>query len=447
MHISKPVHRARMRRAAESDTTNTGSISIGGSVLISSVATLQSTLALDTADGSIPTVTYQFATSGTPTITSTVSVARSTSSSSSSASTSPTVSASAVSDESIPVGAVIGACVGAFAGLAFLVLVFYLCVKRSIRRRAAKNGEKWNKLSEGADGSTHSAGEDSTRDPDEKNLRGMFKKPAPSIRTARTKLSDEDVGGFGLPPLEFDKYRPGLAQELALHSPARPFAGQVAQRGESGSSWDGSTAREDSFLSMRSVRVDSPSLIRAKSQSAQSSFSPMHQWESAEVLTMDEEEVTGPEEVRDTNPFTDASEQRRSVANPFFKGQDFRAEAASVLSRSNSSATVMNQRQSERMSNPFADIQEVPVYRVTPPAAVHLHSESVASGSSGGMFGEHALKQLIAALDLSQEEVEERLRAVSMHEGELVEEPNSAEPDSAIVGEFPMPPQKVYTAP
>ncbi|KAF9805044.1 hypothetical protein IEO21_09205 [Rhodonia placenta] len=372
----------------------------------------------------------------------------------------PSASASAASDISsnsaIPVGTVVGACVGAFAGAGLIIFLVYTYSKRHLSGAGARDGgrgENWKKLHDSHDGAPNSPSHDSSREMEEKN-RALFKKSTPSVRTTRTKLSDEDHG-FGIPPFEFSKYHPNLAQELALEKPAPAF---VAHRGDSGVSWDGSTVHDDSFLSMRSVRVDSgtmsPTLGLAKPTPVATS-SAIHKWESAEVLTLGEEDVAGPKEVQ--NPFADVAEQRRSVANPFFNAQELHrsptnrnrsrsnsrsGSRTSRISRTRSASDTRNAsyRQSERLSNPFADVQEVPVYRVSPPAQ-HEHTDSVASNSSGNMFGEHAMKSLIAALDLTQEEVEERLRAVSMHESTMSRF-STITGDEAIatMRAFPMPP-------
>jgi len=379
-------------------------------------------------------------------------------------STSPTSSAALSSDSSIPVGTVVGACVGAFVGLALLLYLCYLYSKRHLGGGAAREGnrgrdENWKKLDENQDKwAGMPTSPNSSREMEEKN-RALFKK-SPSMHTTRTKLSDDDHG-YGIPPFEFSKYHPNLAEELSLEKPARPFAGAAAQRSDSGVSWDGSTVHDDSFLSMRSVRVDSgtmsPTLVMAKMTSAALS-NPVHKWESAEVLTMEEEDVTGPKEVH--NPFVDVNEQRRSVANPFFNAQELqRSGTRRNRSRSNSrsgrarsvsdtisrTASIATYRQSERISNPFTDIQEVPVYHVSPPGLRdHTHNDSVASGSSASMFGQHAMKSLIAALDLTQEEVEERLRVVSMQDSNMSRFSTisgaETEADIATVRQFPMPP-------
>ena len=64
------------------------------------------------------------------------------------------------------------------------------------------------------------------------------------------------------------------------------------------------------------------------------------------------------------------------------------------------------------MTNPFADTEEVVA---VPAFKAHMQTDSFGSSSSGNTVpSEHAMKSLIAALDLTKEEVEERLRVASM---------------------------------
>jgi len=462
MHIKKHA-----KRQEEADTALPTIVGFSG-VASAATALASTSLILNTdAAGSVTseTVHYSIAANGGITLTSTVS-ASPTSQASSTATSSATAAAASSHNSDISIGAVVGICVGAFAGLGLLLFAFYLYSKRSIKKEQKNRAGRWDKLAEGGDrwegSSPTSPGE---RELQEKNSQ-MFKKSSPSMRTTRTKALDDDHGGFSLPPLEFAKYHPGLAKELALEQPTRPYA---AQRGESGVSWDGSTVHEDSFLEMRSVRVESgaasPTLGFAK-MTPVAEAPPIHQWESAEVLTMGDENIDGPTEVQ--NPFNDVSEQRRSVANPFFNAQELqrrptrsrsnslnnsRRSRAHSISESTAVSRAASIRKSEHISNPFADIQEVPVYRVAPPDSKfgHSHVDSVASGNSVNVFGAHAMKSLIAALDMRPEEVEERLRVMSM-DGSTASRLSTIsgqddDADIATVRAFPMPPPAAHIQP
>ncbi|KAL6299264.1 hypothetical protein BKA93DRAFT_742614 [Sparassis latifolia] len=415
-------------------------------------------------DGSsIPVVT------STPSSTSSVNLATS----------SPASASSASSGSNIPIGTVIGACVGAFAGLTLLLFLCVFCCKRHNREKSRgdpsslgstrgnadqprNRDSTWKRLNgdnedkwEGMPGKR-----DVRRDTEmtEKNF-SMFKK-SPSIYTTRTAktISDEDHG-YDLPPFEFSKYHPSLAAELALQQPPRPFT----ERQDSGVSWGGSTAADESFLSLHSMRADSgtmsPTMVMAK-MTPPTTSSPVHKWESAEVLTMGKDDMAGPREVQ--NPFMDVHEERRSVvANPFFNAQEMQRSRTLTRSRSNSrtsrtrsvsqghsrntSHSTIGRSQSFRASNPFIDVHEIPVSRIAPPAAIHVQHDSVASGSSANLFGDHAMRSLIAALEMTQEEVEERLRVVSMQASTIsgvssLTGLDDEETDIATVRKFPMPP-------
>ncbi|KAI0926058.1 hypothetical protein AcV5_008622 [Taiwanofungus camphoratus] len=392
-----------------------------------------------------------------------------TSSSSADPSASADTSSASSHNSAIPIGTVVGACVGAFAGLAVVLYLLFWYIKRtpnpksrgrplSYSRnaqgevdRGRTRSQQWRKLDgDRREGVPGSAG---TREMEESNF-AMFKK-SPSIRTTRTKTSD-DEHGFGLPPFEFSKYHPNLAAELALEQPSRPFA----KREDSGISWDGSTVADESFLSMRSVESGtmSPTMVMAKVTPP--ATTAIHKWESAEVLTMEEENVSGPKEVQ--NPFADVTEERRGASNPFFNAQEMNRRSTISHSRSRSRSRsdshtsrvsrarsmALSARESQRISNPFADVHDVPVYRVSPPAAAHVQKDSVASGSSANLFNEHAMKSLLAALDLTQDQVEERLRVVSMQDSTASRYSSLTGIDDesviATVREFPMPPADAH---
>lgn len=467
MHIKK--HAKRLQDEVTPLPTIAGFSGVASAATdVATSSLLLNTDAADTPDSQ--TISYSLA-SGGVTLTSSQPSSSTASATSSTGAPSASAAAAASHNSQPSLGTVIGICLGVFAGLAAVIIGYYLYSRRSFKPEGKNRDGQWDKLAEGEDkweGATpRSPGE---RELQEKNSQ-MFKKSSPSMRTTRTKVLGDEQDGFNLPPLEFAKYHPGLAKELALEQPVRPYA---AQRGESGISWDdGSTVREDSFLEMRSVRVESgaisPTLGFAKTTPA--AESPVHKWESAEVLTMGDENIEGPKEVQ--NPFTDVSEQRRSVANPFFNAQEMQRRPTRSRSNSRSNSRVSrvrsvsestfvsrpaSVRKSERISNPFADIQEVPVYRVAPPDVFsHSHTDSVASGSSANVFGAHAMKSLIAALDLSPEEVEERLRVISVNgsidssrlsgvSGQSVAsaQEDDADAEIATVRAFPMPPPAVH---
>ena len=268
---------------------------------------------------------------------------------------------------------------------------------------------------------------------DEKNF-SMFKKRSNSTRTTKTTRVLEEHG-FDMPPLELSKYHPHLAEELALQSPEKPFA----QRQDSGLSWDRQTVGDDSFLSLRSVRIESgtmsPTLSVAKiTPVAQSS--QLHHWESAEVISMDEPSTsTKPISLDLSDPFADqpvhkSLERRRSNSNPFFGANETpvrrrsrsnsrtRRSMSRERSRGHAHSTVARDTMISHISgvNPFDDIAAT--VDMSPPElserdfSRHSHNDSIASGASGSAFtpSHHAMDSLIAALDLSQVGAEKHLQ-------------------------------------
>ncbi|KAI0787823.1 hypothetical protein C8Q74DRAFT_637187 [Fomes fomentarius] len=369
-------------------------------------------------------------------------------------------SISASHKSEIPVGTVIGICVGAFIGLVLLICLFYAWYKRSTdkmsvaaRRNAAAQHEQqraraaktFNKLGDSpekprGDLPPLSPTVHDPQDSDEKNF-SMFKK-SPSIRTAYTSKTNDDENHFDLPQLEFTKYHPTLAEELALENPSKPFAAAAAAvRQNSGISWDGETVADDSFLSMRSVRVESgtmsPTMVMAK-MTPPATASALHRWESAEVLTVEEHTA----EVS-RNPFTEMAEERKSRANnPFFHAQDVNRQSRAFRSRSNSRTSRTSRAQSlvrgeGRSTNPFLDLHEA--LPTSSPAETFVSEGTLPNKPSvpSGVGSERAMASLIAALDLSKEEVEERLRVVSMQGSTFSA---YSEDDALTVREFPLPP-------
>ena len=409
MHLAK--HKKRDSIPSGEVTAASGQPTASSLILVSgAVESHSQTDAPPIASGFTPTVTT---TSSTPSVTS-----------------NPTSSAPATSSNasaikgssSVAVSTVVAACVGSFVGLALLICLFIwwsrhpstktrnlprspVSENRNARGRAEQErvrSQMWNKL----DGDRPQPSRQmSQQEIDEKNF-SMFKKRSPSVHTTRTTKALEEHG-FDMPPLS--KYHPDLAKEFALEQPDRPYA----QRQESGVSWDGETLGDDSFLSLRSVRIESgtmsPTLGMAK-MTPPAMPSQLHRWESAEVLTVDE---TPAENFESANPFADATEDRRkSRSNPFFNAGEVH-RSASRRSRSNSRgqshsrnasrtsrSTVRARVVSEAGSqiDPFADVHGVSL----PEAPRHKHASSIASGESGDSTSDRTMQSLIAALDLTR---------------------------------------------
>ena len=372
--------------------------------------------------------------------------------------TSTPTAASASSRSQIALGTVIAVCIAVFVGACLLLYSFWWWYSRSNlkARSRAKNGSNadlrndhgevdkrkirgrsWNRLGDEEDppkvGMPSPAKNQSQAEIDEKNF-PMFKK-SNSMRTVRTTKAIEEHG-IDLPPLEFSAYHPKLAEELSLNEPQKPFSRQ-----ESGVSWDGDTVRDD-FLSLRSVRAESgtmsPSIELAKI-TPPATTSVVHTWHSAEVVTMGQvpEIDEGPRTV--TNPFFNAQELSRSTSRPRSRSNSQtgrRSRATSISSR----ASRPQSQAPSHIINPFADAEEIAV----PTFRAHIQSDSI---ESNPFASEHAMKSLIAALELTQEEVEERLRAASMRRSMISRYSGISqitgitdEEDLAAIRTFPIPP-------
>ncbi|KAI0635760.1 hypothetical protein C8Q77DRAFT_590523 [Trametes polyzona] len=463
------MHIARHVLARQADDVPIGTLS--GATTVAVVAT-GTTLAFNTNAPTITAVAPPLAENQTITL-----------SSSPSSTPSPTPSvpvgqqaATSTSHSQIPLGAIIAICVGAFIGVVAVICLVYAWFRRrtdklsaTARRNAQGHAEQqrtqaknFNRLGDSekpsGDLPPPSTSAPDSHDSDEKNF-SMFKK-SPSVRTAyTTKTTTDEDQVMDLPQLDFTKYHPSLAQELALENPEKPFAG----RQNSGVSWDGETLGDDSFLSMHSVRVESgamsPTMVMAK-MTPPATTSAIHRWESAEVLNADED--TAPA-TQSRNPFAEMAEERRARNNPFFNAQDMNRSSRVIRSRSNSRTSRTSRAQSlvrsdsrvTQSNNPFLDLHEaVPVSSVEPstpdalsPNAGLPTKPSVPSGASAQAFGnERAMASLIAALDLTKEEVEERLRVVSM-QGSTISSYSNEESDIATVREFPLPPGTTARSP
>jgi hypothetical protein len=252
----------------------------------------------------------------------------------------------------------------------------------------------------------------------------MFKK-TPSLHSTDKGSSDSHLAPYFAHALaesaEFAKYHPHLAEELAKTViPMRP---QIARQNSGPPiSWDGETVHEDdTFMSLRQGRFDSltggseslsPTMVKVNNTPTATCSEP-HRWESAEVMHYDEAEFGDSQQVQ--NPFSDvASENRKSTHNPFFNAQN-KVEAARL-----------------RPSNPFTDSARVP--------RTITHTTE---GQLDSMYSaDRALQSLIAALDISPEDAEQRLRIASM-QSTHVSVISTGSGDDTSVAEFPLPPTRV----
>ncbi|KAG6880112.1 hypothetical protein C0992_005819 [Termitomyces sp. T32_za158] len=390
----------------------------------------------------------------------------------------PTPSPAATTSGPISMSTVIGACVGALIGAVALIILglwFYRRYARSLKQRGrsrrvlgtprnvtAEQGrrrshlEPWNKLEEGDakwEG-TYQTKEVDNVAPMEKLT--MFKKSTPSVRTAYTTKSCDEPVTFD--SNSFVQYHPNLARELASEDklPDLPIARQFLSRVDTGQtiSWDGDSLGENSYIDSRGTisptpnkAIPTPAAIKSHS----------HHWESAEVMQYVESEQASAN-FASQDPFeNDSREQRRSIGNPFFSAQasasirrprstSTRSRSVSVHSRSSSISTMKPKaeeppipkvekgkgRAIEPYDDPFADGDALPR-----PFASHHTSGSLSSASSN----DRALQSLIAALDISADEAQERLRVASMQPSVIsTASYTSVSGEEDVAGSFPLPP-------
>lgn len=245
-------------------------------------------------------------------------------------------------------------------------------------------------------------------------LNTMFKKST-SIRSNNSTSSEGrsqlDFGGALAGSDQFAKYHPDLAEELA--KTVTPIRADTGREEATPISWDGETVRDDSFLSLRgaSGHIDSshlsftssamsPLAVKVASTPLATPSEP-HRWQSAEVLHYEPED-------EGKNPFADDSESTKSLNDPFNTGQDL-----PILRREE--------------SNPFSDAS----------ASRSLTHDTQDSS-------DRAMQSLIAALNVSPNEIQDRLRIASMQSiATSVVSSGSAMDDFASVTEFPLPPTQV----
>lgn len=344
-------------------------------------------------------------------------------------------------DNQIPIGTVVGACIGAFAALGLLICLVLWCGKREkdAKRRGARNIsgdsdrrrsrlEPWARLGDDEDRWEGQTARPETREVGEEEKFNMFKK-SPSIRT---RASEKSASEYELPPVPVSSYYPGLAEELSgAGAPPRKFMGRAESTPTV--SWDGETVGDDSFLSMRSLRMSNGGAMSPVKDLAiptpptTVSHAQNHKWESAEVVR--------PEDLEVSNPFDDEPVQRRkSVNNPFFGAQDARPRSKSLRVSSTSAA------------NPFADENGAVQ---TPPKAVTKrttrNADSVMTARSSVTYTTHrAMRSLIAALDLPTEEepgvpdLHKELRVSA--QPSMMSTSTYGDEEVMSVGQFPLPP-------
>jgi len=446
--IAHPLYKRQLGVAAP-----TGAGISNAALTVGTEAATATSLAFDSSAGSGSNTAPVIAISFTPVVHTTPSPSAS---DSNSATPSSSVAASSSTSSPIALSTVVGTCVGAFIGasaLIFLGVWFYRRYSRSLKQRYIKtrapisNGrnargdvqrrrsrlEPWTKLEDGDkwEGS-YQTKEVDVVSPMEKLT--MFKKRSPSVRTAFTHVTQRsDDASFDFVHA-FSQY-PGLAKDLvsdekgAFMPEPRPFLGRVDANATT--SWDAESATKTSFLSAHTARMEggamSPTLNMALPTPAAVKSEP-HRWESAEVVHFSEGQSA---EIVD--PAGEESSSRRSAHNPFFNAQEYGHQRShsksSSRSRSRSnSVSKQNHKGKDRerivSTDPFSDPLPKPSF------AYHHATTSSASSASN----ERAIQSLKAVLDVSEEEIQRRLRVASMQPSVI-----SRYDDDDVTEKFPIP--------
>jgi len=253
----------------------------------------------------------------------------------------------------------------------------------------------------------------------------MFKK-TPSVRTAYTHKST-DVAAFHFPQSYAD-FDPKLAQTLTIGQGSIPDS-QSPHESKSDTPWETETVGKGSFLSVRTQVAGggamSPTLQMAI-PTPPPTVSQTHKWESAEVVQYSDVE----------------EDNRRSTHNPFFNAQDYQ-----LRSRSNSVTKSPKAKGKERMrysnvsdvsANPFDDTNEL--MPMPPKPAFINHSATTSTSSTESK--ERALQSLVAALDLSEDQVRDRLRIASMQPSIISQVSSVGGYDEDVTKAFPLPPPR-----
>ena len=301
------------------------------------------------------------------------------------------------SSKSIPVSAVIGSCIGAFIFVSALIIFgvwFYRRYSQSLRRQALSRGSlklrlkpaqrrPWSKLEDDEDkgANTNQTKEVDQVVPMEKLT--MFKRAA-SVRTAYTQKSVDDHTLTY--PHSFAPFDTNLVRTLS----ADPT---IVPRSQSSEAISIKTPK----LSPSTTNFGEPFNMAIPTPEA--TVLQSHKWESAEVVQYEGHEVVEPS-VQD--------KEVKSLHNPFFGSQDYSLSRPSEEKLPNGKG---RQPAHDSISSSLlsSDPFEALVAKLPKPS-VQLPTDSSASTQSKT----RALQTLMGALELSEDEVRDRLRVASM---------------------------------
>lgn len=320
----------------------------------------------------------------------------------------------------ISLSTVIGVCIGVFVGAGLLICLSVWFYRRSIRSPPRTRQQPPLARSHGINPASPWTKFDNGKDKwDGQNEKGEHSNAALPPRTHRATSGGKSLssdGHFGSehdvthrsPP--FSNYHPKLPQQEPLEPPRH-----IGFDNQSMTTMEGSTS--GTFLSLGTVHIESgkmsPTFNVAK-MTPTAIASTLHRWESAEVIDPD---ADAQEVEVHHDPFSDKSTpttysptetfgDRRSYTNPFFNAHPgVHSRRPSLTKKSTSSV----------YSDPFDKGEEF----MTMPKPKFISHTASGSSSSGGSTGNgKAMQNLIAALELPKEVIEERLRVASMDPSE-----------------------------
>lgn len=381
------------------------------SLVVATSAATGATLALDTTATAVPTEGVAVPLAGSETVVLTSTVAGTTAGASATSSS----TANSASANVMPMKTVIASCIGTFAGVVLLIIIGVTLYRRYMRslkssytssknRNAAREAERrrshvepWSKMGDEKSDSLQTKAANG-----EVPMDKMFK-TSPSIRTAYTHKSDEQVTMEM--PQSLARYHPDLATKSEAVTVHRPHLG----RADSGPTiaWDADKDVASQHISTSSAE-NSPSIAIPTPVATRT----LHRWESAEVIHPDAEE-------RAANPFETEAEQRKRSGNPFFKGTDY----SHMRTRSNSIASLKTIKNKERHSRALSVASNATAatdatFIPNPPFIHHAPSGS----REEALNNPHAIQSLIRALDVTEQDIQDRLRVVSMQPSVLTME-------------------------
>lgn len=311
----------------------------------------------------------------------------------------------------IPLSVVIGVCVGAFVGAGLLICLgiwFYRRSSRSPPPRARQNHPLAQSRGVDPDTPWTRFDEDRWEGQDQMVEKGPIAVlPSEALRTS--SLNSQ----FGSQPREvppFSQYHPRLSDETSI-GPSHTDRANPSRASNHDSP-------AGTLLPLGAVHIESgkmsPTFNVAK-VTPPATASPLHRWESAEVIDPD---AQGQEIEVHPDPFStqstptiyssaETSGDRRSLHNPFFNAHPGLHPRRPSVSRKSSAMSIS--------SDPFNKDEQT----ITIPKPKFISHVTHGSSSSGGSIGnEKSMQNLIAALELPQEVIEERLRVASLNPSE-----------------------------